>query len=68
MNDRDRILQEKLDAVAPHFVQSLDKTFNAAGRTKLPVKNGSAKPIPKNSILFSINGTGQVDFIIFNSK
>lgn len=46
--------------IIPHKVQSLDFTFNIAKRTK--GKDG--KSIEKNSMLFSMNGTGQVSAFV----
>jgi len=49
-----------LDNLIPHKVQSLDFTFHVSKRTKDP----DGKPIHENSLLFSMNGTGQVSSFV----
>ena len=61
IDDRKTIIEETLDSVEPHFCQSIDATFNTSTRTKLSVdENGVSQQIPQTSMIFSMNGTGQV--------
>jgi len=59
---RKDIMVAYLGSVKPHEVISLDYTFDSAKRTKdnSNRSSGSCPSIEKNSLIFALNGTGQV--------
>ena len=60
--ERMPVFNQSLQNVKPHLVQSIDYTFNAAGRTKQNVDPSTSQEagIEENSIIFSVNGSGQI--------
>jgi hypothetical protein len=55
-NSRKDIIKLSLENIKPHSIMSLDHTYNNAGRTK----GTDGQSIIENSLLFAMNGTGQI--------